>query len=141
MVTKLWLMAALLAGQAHAAVGTPSFCARLAGPLRMKPPQLPERAFWRRDLLGSFAGVMFGGVSVVQLEVVPPEPRTVETIDRAGEMCKTSEKGANCIVAAPFSFRLVNKGQEIIVVPEPGETGEVTVRGTIVECRDQHRAP
>lgn len=107
----------------------------------MKPPSLPERPLWRRDLMGSFGVFMFGGVSVVGVEVIAPEPRTVESIDRAGEMCKATAKGARCTVTAPFGFLLMNKTEEIRVTPDPGETAEVTVRGTVVECRDSRAAP
>jgi hypothetical protein len=118
-------------------VEAPSFCQALAIPLKMKPPVLPQRPFWRRDMLGSFANFMFGGTSSVSVGIRPPEPRTVESIDKAAESCKSDKKGASCSVSSPNSLIFLANDMEIVVEPAAAETAEVTVHGTIVECRDK----
>ena len=88
-------------------------------------------------MLGSFANFMFGGTSSVSVGIRPPEPRTVESIDKAAESCKSDKKGASCSVSSPNSLIFLANDMEIVVEPAAAETAEVTVHGTIVECRDK----
>jgi hypothetical protein len=46
------------------------------------------------------------------------------------------EGGGTCVITAPNSLSFVHEALDILVTPDAGESAEVTVKGSVVECRE-----
>ena len=121
---------------------SPSFCARLAPQLGMRPisativDDLMTNDGWRVNLLKGLAPALFGGTVMASFSVRPiREPMSAE-YERLEKACDSTVKGAVCRIEGPARISVGTKSGKVSEDIREGEWATVEMRNTSITCRD-----